>query len=368
MYSMGGPCALCIVDPATGVPQVTLPPSFVQSSAIAHDGAFLYSIQSHASGNRVNYFNPADGRGWSSAYSGTNWWNNFAIDYDQVTDTIWVVHLTDLYKMDRLTGAMVFQGAITGIATGDAIFSMAIDAAGNAVAMGNWYPGGVTVYRLDLASRHALLVSSIVRPFGLFVDLAFRGNGELWCVYNTGAANIPGCGVFTFDVTTSALTLKYSQFFNYRWLGIAFGPGTAFTTYCTGKANSLGCTPSIYADGIASATGTPRLHVTGSFVINRSAGTLWYGVAGRSASPFAGGTLCVAPPLSRVPTLLSGGSATPISDCSGVWTVDVNTFLHNGTPLPAGTTIACQWMGRDSGFAPPFNRQLSNAVEFTLRP
>jgi hypothetical protein len=44
--------------------------------------------------------------------------------------------------------------------------------------------------------------------------------------------------------------------------------------------------------------------------------------------------------------------------------------LGGAPPAPAlsipGTVVRAQWWGRDPGFAPPFNVQLSNAVEYRV--
>jgi hypothetical protein len=43
-----------------------------------------------------------------------------------------------------------------------------------------------------------------------------------------------------------------------------------------------------------------------------------------------------------------------------------------GTPATAlsipGTTVHAQWWGRDPGFVPPLNIQLSDAVEYRVTP
>jgi glucose/arabinose dehydrogenase len=147
------------------------------------------------------------------------------------------------------------------------------------------------------------------------------------------------------------------------------------TTYCTAKQNSLGCLPAISSTGTASASATSGFVVKASNIRNRKNGLLFYGVSGRASSPFQGGTLCIATPIARTPGMYSGGSAAPVNDCTGSFSIDMNRFaqgLLGGNPLPAlqqaGTLVDCQWWGRDPGFAPPNNTQLSNALEYVPCP
>jgi hypothetical protein len=101
---------------------------------------------------------------------------------------------------------------------------------------------------------------------------------------------------------------------------------------------------------------------------------LWiYGVSGRAAAPFSGGTLCVGAPRFTTPGASSNGRFRPANDCSGFHELDWNAFACGnlgGSPLPAlrvpGTVVDCQFWGRDPGYAAPDNAALSNALEYVI--
>jgi hypothetical protein len=146
-------------------------------------------------------------------------------------------------------------------------------------------------------------------------------------------------------------------------------------TYCTAKANSAGCLPRISASGIPSASANAGFVVQADQVLNARPGVLLYGVSGGTATPFGGGTLCMMAPVKRAITALATGTPAPAVDCSGVFRLDMNAFSANrlgGTPAPAlsipGTTVDCQWYGRDPGFAAPSNIQLSDGVQYRVTP
>jgi hypothetical protein len=147
------------------------------------------------------------------------------------------------------------------------------------------------------------------------------------------------------------------------------------TTYCTAKLNSLGCLPVIGWSGAPSATAGSGFVVSGSNVRNNKSGLLFYGISGRSTTPFQGGTLCVKTPIRRTPAVNSGGSPSPANDCSGVLAIDMNAFAVGalgGMPLAAltvaGTVVNCQFWGRDPGFPAPINTTLTDALEYTVCP
>ncbi|MBK8178550.1 MAG: M28 family peptidase [Planctomycetes bacterium] len=159
----------------------------------------------------------------------------------------------------------------------------------------------------------------------------------------------------------------------------ALGPGTSDCptpqVYCTAKVNSLGCLPFIGTAGTPSASSASGFLVTGTGVLNQKSGLLLYSVTGPAANPFQGGTLCVAAPIRRSTGVGSGGSPLPASDCSGVYTIDMNAFASGalgGTPhaslLLPGTVVHCQWWGRDQGFPVPNNTTLSDGLLYSVCP
>jgi hypothetical protein len=143
--------------------------------------------------------------------------------------------------------------------------------------------------------------------------------------------------------------------------------------YCTAKANSLGCLPAIGSSGTSSAAATSGFVVTGSNLRNNKPSMLVYTNAGRAATPLFGGTLCVASPTHRALVLSSGGTPAPASDCSGVYSIDMNSFAAGtlgGTPqgflLVPGTVVDAQIWSRDQGFPAPNNAALTDGLEWTV--
>jgi hypothetical protein len=158
------------------------------------------------------------------------------------------------------------------------------------------------------------------------------------------------------------------------WMNTLACPSAA-TIYCTAKVNSLGCTPEIGFYGEPSAAANSGFEVNAHYVRNKKSGLLFYGTTGASSTPFQGGLKCVQSPVLRTPVIDSGGDALPADNCSGVYSFDMCAFAAGalgGTPLPAlqtaGTTVYCQFWGRDPGFAPPNNTTLSEALTYTICP
>ncbi len=145
--------------------------------------------------------------------------------------------------------------------------------------------------------------------------------------------------------------------------------------YCTAKTNSLSCVPGIVSTGLASATSGSGYLVRSISNLNNKPGLLLYGTSGQASTPFLGGVICLSAPIKRSVPLNSGGNPAPPLDCSGVYSIDMNAFAVGalgGNPSPllsvVGTTVDCQFWGRDQGFAQPNNVSLSDALEYLVGP
>ncbi len=139
-------------------------------------------------------------------------------------------------------------------------------------------------------------------------------------------------------------------------------------TFCQAKINSLFCSPTIEADGLASLTTDQRFEITGRDVVPDETGMLLYGTSGRGNLPFHGGKLCVKAPLVRVFPAKSSGHAGP-GLCSGVLRTDFNAHIRSGADpaLEPGARVVAQWLYRD----PPvdaFGDGLTAALEFVVAP
>jgi hypothetical protein len=140
------------------------------------------------------------------------------------------------------------------------------------------------------------------------------------------------------------------------------------SVYCTGKVNSQGCVPSIYASGgpAASVSSTTPFVVGATGVVEGVVGLLFYGFA-RDIKPFQGAYHCVKAPTPRTPVQFSGSSGAP---CSGTFALDFNAWMKGGPAqaVPAGTMVTSQHWYRDLGDPAGFGTGLSDAIEFPVGP
>lgn len=181
-----------------------------------------------------------------------------------------------------------------------------------------------------------------------------------------------GSGFATSDVYAGGVFQRTNTMQMWHF-GRVFGKPRTVLTYCSGKLNSEGCTPTMQSSGTPSATALGGFTISSYGNIADKAGILFYGLNGRRSTPYQGGTLCVETPLRRTRTLYSGPSTGTL--CEGVFELDMNAFaagVVGGNPDPAlteiGTQVNCQFWGRDPGYAPPNNSSLSPGIEYMVGP
>ncbi len=184
---------------------------------------------------------------------------------------------------------------------------------------------------------------------------------------------LSGSGVFECAATVSGSVTSYYRAY------ASGGGSTAYTnpvflrpgvgdvaSYCTAKANSLGCVPEISWNGTPSASFTSPFEINAVGVLNNKNGLLFFGFA-ESSTPFQGGTKCVAAPTRRTPVQNSGGNPPP-NDCSGVYAFDFQARIQSGVDpgLTVGATAYAQYWSRDP--QSPSTTGLTDGVRFTIQP
>ena len=137
--------------------------------------------------------------------------------------------------------------------------------------------------------------------------------------------------------------------------------------YCVGKANPAGCAPAIGWSGTPSFSGPDDFFVTASNALNQRTGLLIWSRAS-AATPFAGGTLCLAPPLQRTPPQGSGGSSGGGPDCSGTYSFHFSQAYLAAAGVGPLETIFAQYYSRDPLHPDGSGVALSDAVAFTVCP
>jgi len=343
---------------------VYVPHSFLRAT---YDGDRFWIVDHASSGiTRLVSVNPADGMSSVIGSTSVTLGTVFGLDIENQSGDLWLALGQDLYTVDRTNATMTYRGYLTGCPNNETIWAIAIESPQRVYAMGSYTPSGYALYEFDLTTFQATTLGRLALPPGSFDDLAMRPNGDLLGVFRKGGS-VGVNGLYRIDPVTVTATVLVTAQFNPMY-AVAVGPGTAMASYCTAKTNTLGCAPTISGLGFASSAGTSGFAVSAHFVLNNKPGRLLHTTAGQAALPFAGGTLCLAAPFYRSPVVDSGGTAAPANDCSGIWERDFNAYLQSTVPMPPGTTFQCQWYGRDPGFPPPNNVQLSDALEFTLAP
>lgn len=141
-------------------------------------------------------------------------------------------------------------------------------------------------------------------------------------------------------------------------------------SYCTAGVSTNGCQPTIRGVGLPSASSGGGFDLVVEGVEGQRQGILFYGINGRSASPWGTGTsmLCVKAPTQRTTAQGSGGTA---GACDGAFVLDWNQFVAStpgvlGAPFGSGDTVWAQGWYRDP--PAPKTTSLTGGLEFTLCP
>jgi len=137
-------------------------------------------------------------------------------------------------------------------------------------------------------------------------------------------------------------------------------------TYCTGKVNSLGCTPAISFSGSPKAIPSAPFLISANNFINQKTGLLFYSHI-PATTAFQGGFKCAGDPVWRTEVLDSGGT-TSGSDCTGTYSLDFNARIQSAVDpsLVAGAEVFAQYWSRDPQTAS--TTSLSNALRFLINP
>jgi len=353
------------------IPAPGLPP-FVRALTPVGDRVVGFAQFNQALDRLVSY-HVADAS-WS--YLATTSLNNMtgALGFDRnpVNGVYYYTDGVSLFEYDLVANTATLVAPFTGtIFPQTPIFSIGFLPNGVGIAAGwgrSTLNGPAELYLFDPATAILTPLPGVVIPnaFGTFYDFAVNSNGDVYASFWVDAFFSFASGIYKIDIATGTATLVKQAYPGYT--GLTFMPATQQTNYCTAKVNSLGCTPTIEGDGFPSSTATSGYTISASNLRNQSWGALTVGVRGRAALPFGGGVMCVRAPRRTIAPQGSGGAALPAADCSGVWSVDFNTWMDGQVELPAGVAVQAQWLGRDSGFAAPNNWTLSDALEFILRP
>jgi hypothetical protein len=151
-------------------------------------------------------------------------------------------------------------------------------------------------------------------------------------------------------------------------LASAYRAAPAPLRYCTHKTSSVGCAPRVDTFGAPSLSGPGTFELSAASVHNATVGFFFYGVAGATSLPFAGGTLCVAAPVRRTAVVSTTGAPPPPVNCTGSTRHDFGTWMRSGADpnLRAGVEVFAQFWFSDP--ASLGGAGLTDAVRFVICP
>jgi ligand-binding sensor domain-containing protein len=190
-------------------------------------------------------------------------------------------------------------------------------------------------------------------------------DGQTWTSYTPANSPLTHFQVeaVRFDADGDLWVSAMSEGVNEILLG---GSAPPWTTYCTAKVNSAGCTPSMSATGEPSASAGIGFVVRAAQVLPGKPGLLLYSKSGPGGAPFQGGFLCASSPIVRTALQVAGNAGAP--PCTGTFAFDFNAYVASGADpgLTQGQAAWCQYWSRDPSAVA--GSGLTNGLTFVLGP
>lgn len=232
-----------------------------------------------------------------------------------------------------------------------------------------------------------LLVDTVADSFLYSLTYDALGTMETGAHIHAGAVGVAGpiklglppgatkTGTLSYAAADEGVLLSGGWYFNVHSAAFPGGEirgqivvgGTNPTSYCAGKVNSLGCTPTVSFAGLPILSGPDTLTIAATQCINNKNGIFFWGSTPNNVA-FLGGTLCVKTPLKRLPPASSGGNPPPATDCSGSYSFFFSHAYMASEGLTAGSTVHGQFWMRDPAHPDGTGVGLSNALYFAILP
>ncbi len=258
-------------------------------------------------------------------------------------------HVTTLVSQST-GGAVANAGSIEGAISGNGRFAVFASQAANLVAGDTNGKNDLFLRDLQAGTTERVSYTSNgdqISFYEQFVELSISADGRHVGFWSDQSGWIPGDTNQTndaFEIDVDALAVASS--------------------YGTAKTSSASCVPSIGVNGIPYATGFDSFAAIATRVQNQTAGMFFWS---RSAAniPFGGGTVWCGPPFARTLIKASGGTSGG-HDCSGSFAYRFTQSYMASKLLAPGDTVFGQFWCRDSGFGPPNDIDLSDAIRFTI--
>ena len=224
-------------------------------------------------------------------------------------------------------------------------------------------------YTIGFAHRNFTFAAGVATPGSASnATVDFTGYNNFTDTWSYVFANTPNIGTI---VGTGGLALdSFGSAGRIYSMSVSFTP-LAPVTYCTPGTTTTGCQAAM------GTVGTPSVSAASGFLLRafnvepNKQGLIFYGLSGRSDTPWAAGStsfLCVKSPTQRLTTQSSGGTN---GVCNGTFSIDWLAWLAAnptalGAPFSPGVTVNAQAWFRDP--PAPKTTNLSNAIEFVTAP